>query len=150
MFIVSSIVVQSRTLFSSPSQMTVPTVHCDLVATTITIAELIQQAVARQIVEVQQKQRMTVTEASRAIEQQYLPAEAMPMRAKPEAIGDVSTSRAGQDAITTAVEQAWNAFERRVYIIVIDGKIAQSLDEEITCWHNRNVTFLRLIPLVGG
>ena len=150
MSILSAIVVQSRTLFSSPAQGNVPAVLCNLVATTITIAELIQQTVAKQIVELQQKQCMNVTEALRVIEQHYLPAEAMTMRAKPETIGDVSASRARQDAIATAVEQAWDAFEQRAYIIVIDGKIAQSLEEEITCGHNREVTFLRLIPLVGG
>jgi hypothetical protein len=153
-FILSSISVQSRALFPSPSQGGVPTVLLDLVATTITVAELIQQAVAKQIVELQQQQAMKVAEASRAIERHYLTAGAMPTQAKPETI-DFPTPPVEQDgqvlgAITTAVKQAWGAFEQRTYIIVIDGKIARSLEEEITCWHDRKVTFLRLVPLIGG
>lgn len=126
----------------------------DPVVPTITVAELIQQAVAKQIAALQQQQPMKGAEASRAIERHYLAAEDITTQAKPGTIG-FPTPQAGRDGlapdeITTAVKRAWRAFEQRVYLMVIDGTIARSLEEEITCPHDRTVTFLRLVPLAGG
>lgn len=150
----SSISVQSRTLFPSSSQQPVPPVLLASITTNITIAELIRQAVVRQIAELQQQQTLKEAEASRAIEQHYLTAEEINSQALPEtssncvAKTEQHTREPGE--ILKAVRQAWRAFERRAYIIVIDGKIARSLEEEIPCLQDRKVTFLRLVPLVGG
>jgi hypothetical protein len=91
---------------------------------TMTVAELIRQAVTMQI-------------AARSGSPASFPPE-------PGADGQVP------DEIAAAVELAWSAFERRAYLLVIDGKIARQLREEISCQQDHKVTFLRLVPLVGG
>ncbi|MCC6791747.1 MAG: hypothetical protein IT336_08685 [Thermomicrobiales bacterium] len=47
-------------------------------------------------------------------------------------------------------QKAVNAFMSRALVVVVDGKQVETLDEEITVKLDSSVTFLRLIPLVGG
>jgi hypothetical protein len=45
---------------------------------------------------------------------------------------------------------ACDAFGRNGFFILIDDKQAESLDEPITLRHDTKVSFVRLMPLVGG
>lgn len=149
----SSISVQSRTLVPSSSRLAVPPVLFTADATNITVADLIQQAVARQIAVLEQQQALREAEASYTIERHYLTVEeiaAPVLEAAPEVCATQPGSHTQTSGMLRAVRQARLAFERRAYIIVIDGKIARSLQEEIPCWQDHKVTFLRLVPLVGG
>jgi hypothetical protein len=47
-------------------------------------------------------------------------------------------------------KQAINAFEKRSYIVIIDDKQVTHLDTPITLNKQSTVTFLKLIPLIGG
>ncbi len=47
-------------------------------------------------------------------------------------------------------EKACEAFEQNRILILIDGRQAESLDEEITLRATSTFTFLKLTPLVGG
>ena len=47
-------------------------------------------------------------------------------------------------------ETAVEAFERRQILILLDGKQLSELDEEITVMPKSEVTFVKLLPLVGG
>jgi len=47
-------------------------------------------------------------------------------------------------------EKACDAFERNGFFILIGDKQAQELDEEIVLPHNMTVSFVKLMPLVGG
>jgi len=47
-------------------------------------------------------------------------------------------------------EQAVKAFRGNGVIILIDGKQAEDLDEEIELRVDTHIAFLRLVPLVGG
>ncbi len=47
-------------------------------------------------------------------------------------------------------ERAVEAFERSQVLILMNDRQAESLDEEIAVGPETRVTFLRLVPLVGG
>lgn len=47
-------------------------------------------------------------------------------------------------------EKAIEAFERNQILVLVDDHQAESLDEEIVIGLNTEVSFLRLVPLVGG
>lgn len=46
--------------------------------------------------------------------------------------------------------RAIEAFERNGFMILVDERQAESLDEEITLGLDTQVSFLKLVPLVGG
>jgi hypothetical protein len=50
------------------------------------------------------------------------------------------------DAIATALQ----AFEDRLYLVLVDGAPAQSLDERVAVGAGSRVSFVRLVPLIGG
>ena len=47
-------------------------------------------------------------------------------------------------------DKACEAFERNGFFILIDDRQAESLDESITLRHDTKVSFVKLVPLVGG
>ena len=47
-------------------------------------------------------------------------------------------------------EAAVQAFERNGFLILVNERQAESLDEEIVIAPDMQVTFLKLVPLVGG
>ena len=47
-------------------------------------------------------------------------------------------------------EVACAAFERNGFFILVDDRQAESLDDTITIRHDTQVSFVRLMPLVGG
>jgi hypothetical protein len=47
-------------------------------------------------------------------------------------------------------EKACEAFERNGFFVLIDDHQAESLEERITLRHDTAVSFVRLVPLVGG
>lgn len=51
---------------------------------------------------------------------------------------------------TTQLAKAIDAFQGNQIVMLVDDRQVESLDEEITLLPNTRVTFLRLMPLVGG
>jgi hypothetical protein len=51
---------------------------------------------------------------------------------------------------TTQVQQALAAFERNGFLILVDDRQVEQLDDVIVLGPETVVTFLKLIPLVGG
>jgi hypothetical protein len=47
-------------------------------------------------------------------------------------------------------EVACHAFERNGFFLLIDDRQAESLDEVVTLRHDTRISFVRLMPLVGG
>jgi hypothetical protein len=50
----------------------------------------------------------------------------------------------------TQFEKAIEAFERNGFFILVDDRQAETLDEEIELRQGTQVSFVRLMPLVGG
>jgi hypothetical protein len=51
---------------------------------------------------------------------------------------------------TAQLAKAIDAFQRNQIIMLVDDRQVESLDEEITLQPDTRVSFLRLMPLVGG
>jgi hypothetical protein len=47
-------------------------------------------------------------------------------------------------------DKACDAFTRNGFFILVDDRQAESLDEVITLRHDTKVSFVKLVPLVGG
>src|SRR3954471_24409675 len=47
-------------------------------------------------------------------------------------------------------EVSCDAFQRNGFFVLVDDKQVESLDESITVGHDTTVSFVRLMPLVGG
>lgn len=47
-------------------------------------------------------------------------------------------------------EVACTAFERNGFVVLVDDRQVENLDEEITVQAETTVSFLKLVPLVGG
>jgi hypothetical protein len=47
-------------------------------------------------------------------------------------------------------EKACDGFQRNGFFILIDDRQAESLDETVTLRHDTKVSFVKLVPLVGG
>jgi len=45
---------------------------------------------------------------------------------------------------------ALNGFKNRAFVVLIDDRQAESLDEEVLLKPGSTATFLRLVPLIGG
>lgn len=48
------------------------------------------------------------------------------------------------------IAKVLHGFEARVFRVVVDGAIQESLDDDIILKRDSKVVFLRLMPLVGG
>lgn len=60
--------------------------------------------------------------------------------------GDAQSGR----KLDRAVAAAFEGFARNAYFVTIDGRQATDLDAEITLTPATDITFVRLLPLVGG
>lgn len=58
--------------------------------------------------------------------------------------------RFAQAQCAVEVEKALCAFSSNKFFVLVDGKQVSDLDEEVHLTVNGKVTFLKLVPLVGG
>jgi hypothetical protein len=115
----------------------------DVLAETITVRELIRSRVYQEVQDYNLRQRsassdktfrglVTPSDAERALNG------AMKLR-KPREID-------WKDQF----EKAQDAFARNGFFVLVDDKQAESLDETVTLRHDTRVSFVKLVPLVGG
>lgn len=60
------------------------------------------------------------------------------------------TRRAREIDWKAQFEKACEAFARNGFFILIDDRQAEDLDETVTIRHDTKVSFVKLVPLVGG
>ena len=72
-----------------------------------------------------------------------------PERTERELNGERSGRRRPVDA-ERQTEVALNAFERGQILLLVDDRQVEELDHEVTLRPGATVTFLKLVPLVGG
>jgi hypothetical protein len=63
--------------------------------------------------------------------------------------GGLPAAPSTSDASTAAAD-ALHAFERQRYVVYVDGRQVLDLDDIVPLRLGSKVTFLRLVPLVGG
>lgn len=126
-------------------------VFLNLLKEHLTVAELIRRSVEEQVHELVVKRRMDAQQARRALDRHYLTAAEIAAQAEHGAVRYPSNRATEIPQIdSTEVHKALHAFEVGSYIILVNGQQVEHLDEELTFSSNTKVTFLRLMPLVGG
>lgn len=145
--------VHSRVAGGSAAEPVLEPVRLRLASERLTVAALIRRAVEEQVRELRVRQYLDAEAARRALDRQYLSADEIDAQA---AGGVVRLRQPRRERRTrpveaeAEVERALRAFEAGAYVILIDGRRVERLDEEVTVAPGTSVTFLRLMPLIGG
>jgi hypothetical protein len=141
-----SIEIRCRSLRAPQSELELPTVALDILDQDITVAELIRRTVEEQIRELLVSYKLEAEQARHALNRLYLTEQEIQAQAVTGAIRSVPLQIDG----AAEVRRAQRAFEKGSYLLVVDGRRVQRLDERLTFRPGCRVTFLRLTPLIGG
>ena len=127
-------------------------VFLNLLQEHLTVAELIQRTVEERVRELLVQREIDAQQVRRALERHYLTAAEVAVQAQQGAVRYPSdrTTKTPEIDLKDEGQRAIRAFEVGSYIILVNGQQVESLDEELSLSMNTKVTFLRLIPLVGG
>jgi hypothetical protein len=106
-----------------------------LLASTLTVRELIAQKVAQEVAEVAAQQRP-------GLSGEYLCPEAL--------IRAPSLDALAPGTVAEEVGRAQQAFAERAYMIVIDEQPIWDPDAVVTLTPQSRVEFIKILPLVGG
>lgn len=147
-----SIEVHSRVAGLSPDDLTLQPVTIELIEERISVAELIRRTVEEQVRDLVGRRRLDALQAQQALERQYLTNDEIGRQAQE---GAVRFPKASKIAIPrlhpeAEVQKALAAFQRGSYLVLIDGRRVERLDEQVTFAPETRVTFLRIMPLAGG
>lgn len=147
-----TIEVQSRVVGGSPSEPVLAPVRVILPAETLTVATLIRRTVEEQVRELRMRQYLDAEQARRALDRQYLTSDEIAAQAEQGSVRFPSqrARKSRQVEAEEEVDRALRAFEAGAYLILVDGRRIESLNEEIRFAPGSNVTFRRLMPLIGG
>ena len=144
--------VRSRVVGESPEAPDLAPISLRLLDERLSVAELIRRTVEEQVRELTVRRRLDAEQAGRALARHYLSTEEVAAQARRGAVR-FPTTRAGKAAQldpALEVEKALRAFEAGTYVILVDGRRVERLDEVVPFSPGTKVTFLRLMPLVGG
>lgn len=127
-------------------------VFLNLIQEHLTVAELIQQSVEAQVRQLLVQRQLNAQQARRALDRQYLTAAEIAAQAQQGAVRYPAEKamQVPQIDVKAEVQKATRAFETGGYSIFVNGQQVESLEEKLTLYPNTKVTFLRLMPLVGG
>ncbi len=144
--------VRSRSLQTTSQEPGLPTIVLNLLHEEITVAELIRRTVEEQVRELQVACKLNAEQAQRILNKQYLTQEEVDEQVASGVVCLPVGTRAGESAISmvTEVRKAWRAFEKQAYVLIADGRRMTSLDEKLIFRPGSSVTFIRLVPLIGG
>lgn len=142
--------IQVRSRMIGTTQTPLPAVALELLTETVTIRELIAHAVEEQIHELQTQQHIDVQAVQHILNRQYMTNAEIQAQAKHGVVKMPEPTEMMQIDVSKQIRKAIEAFEKAVYIIVIDGEQADSLDTVVTLKPTSKITFLRLTPLIGG
>lgn len=138
-------------LFGQPN-VEIPNVALDLLHETLSVRDLITRTVTEQIQDLLLNHHWDEAKTRETLARQYLTdheiaeqAEQGAVRVLPTKIGKIPNINTGEE-----VQKALTAFQKRIYLIVVDGYQPAELDEDLTLKPTSKITFLRLTPLVGG
>jgi hypothetical protein len=133
--------VNSRILGASSTAPQLEPTLLNLLEQRLTVAELIRLTVEEQVRTLVVRQRLAVEEAQELLDRHYADQRTDPPRA-PHQPHTISAKR--------ETARAQRAFAEGRYVIIVNGRQVEQLDEEVVFDLDAKVTFLRLTPLVGG
>jgi hypothetical protein len=109
----------------------------DFLTEVVTVRELIRARVYQEVTEYNAKQPARFTGLIQ------------PVASERRLNGERSTLPRRID-LEAQYSRALDAFARNGFLLLVDDRQIMELDEEVTLRHDTSVTFLRLVPLVGG
>jgi|SRR5579859_3923314 len=129
-----------------------PTVEVEVVPEQLTASQLISRTVAAQIRELEQGYQLDHERVLRALQRQYLTDPELHEQANQGRIGLPSAMPPVIQPIDVQQEtaKAVDAFRRKTFLILVDGKQVDQLDETVILTQSSKIVFMRLTPLVGG
>jgi hypothetical protein len=147
--------VASKVLGAPQGPAPMPTVTISIGGSKTTVREIIRLAVEGQLARLKADHAQASAEARRALNRQYLSEDEV---RRLEARGSVkmpserSLARASPEGLDEAEEsqRACAAFERGVFLVLVNGRRFDRLDEAVALSFDAKVVFVRLTPLVGG
>jgi len=124
----------------------------DIATERIIVAELIRRTVEEQISTMLLNKQMEREAVQRALARQYLTQEEIDTQARQGSVRVPSRLPSAVPEIDPGLEvqRALDAFTRHKFYIFIQDRQVNSLEEELSFTEQNSVTFLRLMPLVGG
>jgi len=129
----------------------IPPFIADLPTGELTLRDLITRAVDEQVRVVHAQWLGDLAATRRVMDRQYLTQSEIDARAKAGAVTmPAALPAAPPGDVTTAAADALHAFERQRYVVYVDGRQITDLDDLVPLRLGSKVTFLRLVPLVGG
>jgi hypothetical protein len=112
-------------------------------AAPLTLAQLIARIVRSEVAAFEKRRRDG--RFMRLLSEDQITAEALRGRVDPS--GRAPAGRVDEEiSVATALE----AFEDGRYLVLVDGRQYERLDEQVFMERESTVTFLRLVPLAGG
>ena len=113
----------------------------DVLSETITVRELIRSRVYQEVQDYNLRRRQGVAEFRGLV---------TPSDAERTLNGAMKLRQPREIDWKDQFEKACDAFERNGFFVLVDDKQAESLDETVTLRHDTKVSFVKLVPLVGG
>ena len=140
---------------TSPTQPATDGFLVEVLAEKVTLGELITRTVQEQIRMSEAREADRMRERARqfkAFRRQYLTEADIAERAGDGKVSLKPKSEPVEKPIDAEEEirRALSAFERKQYIVLVNGRQAESLKEELVFEDQTRVTFVRLMPLAGG
>lgn len=143
--------VKSKVIGAKPDAEAPSDIFLSLLEETITVAELIARTVDEQIRDLLLMRRVDAERAMAILNRQYLTDADIRAQAAQGAVKlPVHPDQQQTIDVEKAIRKAQDAFERGVYLIVVDGVQAESLDQTLHLHATSRANFVRLMPLVGG
>ncbi len=127
-------------------------VYLRLLEEKLTVAELIRRTVEEQLRDLVARRKLRAEQTRRALDRQYHSGEEIIAQAEHGTVKNPSQRATDPMEKRSAVEvcKALRAFDSRSYYVTVDGRQVERLDDVIELRPDSKVTFIRLMPLVGG
>jgi hypothetical protein len=127
----------------------------EILEETITLAELIQRTVEEELRLLQVKHKKAFEQINAIFARRYLTSQEITQQAEHGKIGIPSAHKPfSEEYLITnpsrAVEAAYQGFRNRTFVVYVNGKQIENLQDSLTFSEQNKVVFLRLMPLVGG
>lgn len=144
-------------IFGDPScdNKNLESINLDVNEETITIRQLINRVVKKQIKYYLEEKKVTVNVVKLMLRRQYLTAaDIKEQENKGKIAFGAENNEAEEDSNVIAIEEecdhAISGFKSKSYRVFLDGEPMDDLNDEVILKPSSSVTFIRLIPLVGG
>lgn len=125
-------------------------VAIDLLNEHLTVRELITQTVEEQVRDLLIHRKLDNEKARQILQRQYLTEEEIQKQATSGVVKQPSKKPHAYIDSAVQVNKAILAFDNGTFMIVVDGRQLEDLDEMIALSPSSKVTFVRMTPLVGG